>query len=200
MTYNKCQKPLTTTLFVVACNCVFCVGAYFLFSHSLLPLNYFCRGESRSACFSPFPASIRNVKKRLTSMCTLLPLLFSSSSISVETDCTYDHFGADSNCPCCRKEATEEDFMELHIADPSMDKSAKKETATCFQNMFTKHSTSARAVSQADAVRHLMKSVDDNSRMMRFLVKQLVMASTSHGARSVENGRACARFKDEVSE
>ena len=120
--------------------------------------------------------------------------------LSVETDCTYDHFAADSNCPCCRKEAREEDFMELHIADPSTDKNAKKETAACFQNMFTKHSTSARAVSQGDAVRHLMKSVDDNSRMMRFLVKQLVMASTSHGARSVENGRACARFKDEVSE
>lgn len=31
---NRCQKPLSTTLFVCACDCVFCEGRFFPFSNA----------------------------------------------------------------------------------------------------------------------------------------------------------------------
>ena len=39
MTCNKCRKPLSTTIFVVTCNCVFCEGKQ---SHREFLIWYYC--------------------------------------------------------------------------------------------------------------------------------------------------------------
>jgi hypothetical protein len=114
-------------------------------------------------------------------------------------ECTYDHFNASSNCPCCNKTLGADDFLELVIADPSSS-SQQGSLKTTFQSMFTKYSTSASAVSHREMCARILRSMDDDRRSVKFLFKQFVRETASNGARSGHLGTQVQQMTAEITQ
>ena len=171
---NRCSKNLTTTLFVCSCDCVFCEGKSFIL-HRVL-----CQ------CCSD--------------LCTYRPSPFLSLSHPAQ-ECTYEHFNSSSICPCCNKTLGVNDFLELVVADASssqQDSSGSIKSA--FQGMFTKLSSNSRIVSHKDMCSRVLKSLDDNRRTVRFLLKQFVRETNTKGQHSGDLGRENARLQQELTQ
>jgi TolA-binding protein len=134
---------------------------------------------------------------RCHSLQTQLPqtrILFCSYMFQI-TDCTYAHFNSSSTCPSCQRTLQAEDFQELVIADPSSatDEGLKNR----FQTMFTKFSSSSNALSFPDMCKRVLKSLDDDRRVVRCLMKQIVLDLKSAGLQNISLHRAHARLKHE---
>lgn len=114
---------------------------------------------------------------------------------SFSSDCTYNHFNSNSNCPSCGKGLGADDFMELVVADPST--ATQESTKNTFQTMFTKFSTSSKSLSYQEMCTRFIRSMDDCHRAARFLMKQFVSDSNNQGQRSGDMGRAYEKIKEE---
>lgn len=124
----------------------------------------------------------------------------SSPEFKLLTECTYEHFNSCSVCPCCNKALGANDFLELVIADSSSQQDSSSSLKSTFQGMFTKLSSSSRTISHKDMCARVLKSLDDNRRAVRFLLKQFVRETNSTGQRSGDLGRQNAQLQQELTE
>lgn len=85
--------------------------------------------------------------------------------------------------------------MELVVADPS---AATEETLkNTFQTIFTKFSPNSNSLSHQEMCTRLLKSFDNERRVIRFLLKQFVVDGNNRGQRSCGIARELEHFKKE---
>jgi hypothetical protein len=85
--------------------------------------------------------------------------------------------------------------MELVVADPTAATGGTLKNT--FQTMFTKFNSDSNAISHQEICSRLLKSVDDNRRAMRFLLKQYVLQGKAAGRQSGTSDRAIEELKAE---
>jgi hypothetical protein len=181
MSCNRCRKALSTTVFVCACDCVFCEGTECLMGNAME-----CHVV---VLYDNVGFTIANTVHYYT----ISPLLLLLTSILSE--CTYEHFNQSSSCPTCSKKLGAEDFMELVIADPSA--STTEAVKNNFQTIFTKCTKSNNAISHQEMCQRLLKNLDIDRRAVRFLMKQFVNDVNNQGQKSGSIGRAYEVLKQE---
>jgi hypothetical protein len=85
--------------------------------------------------------------------------------------------------------------MELCVADPS---SATQEiTKNTFQTILTKFSSTSKVLSHQEMCSRLLKTLDNDRRVVRFLLKQCVFDSGNQGQKSASVMRAYEKLKQE---
>jgi hypothetical protein len=85
--------------------------------------------------------------------------------------------------------------MELVVADPSAATGGTLKNT--FQTMFTKFASDSNAISHQEICTRILKSVDDNRRALRFLLKQYVLQGKTAGRQSGTSDRAIEELKTE---
>lgn len=68
------------------------------------------------------------------------------------------------------------------------------------QTLFTKSSASAKLLSQQEMCARFLRSMDDNRRAARFLMKQFVVDASNQASRSGDIGRAYEKLKEEITQ
>jgi len=68
------------------------------------------------------------------------------------------------------------------------------------QTLFTKSSASAKLLSQQEMCARFLRSMDDNRRAARFLMKQFVVDASNQASRSGDIGRAYEKLKEEMTQ
>lgn len=112
-------------------------------------------------------------------------------------DCTYSHFNACSVCPICKKTLGPNDFCELVIADPPPNAVGEDTTKNAFQKLFTKHSPHSSYLNHQEMSARLLKILDDERRIVKFLLKQCVVSNSWAVLRTGSVGRAYEELKKE---
>lgn len=85
--------------------------------------------------------------------------------------------------------------MELVVADPSAATGGTLKNT--FQSLFTKFGSDTNAISQQEICTRLLKSMDDDRRALRFLLKQYVLQGKMAGRQSGTSDRTIEELKSE---
>lgn len=115
-------------------------------------------------------------------------------------DCTYSHFESNSQCPTCGKTLTENDFTELVIAQANSTTDIAKSS---LQALFSKHSkspTNSKALPLSDLCYSMVRQIDAMKQSTKFLLKQLLMDSSSANRRNLMLRRQMEMMKNEVTQ
>lgn len=102
-------------------------------------------------------------------------------------DCTYSHFSNSSSCPTCGMTLGADDFLELCVADPSLQETTEK---MAFQEMLTKGSSGSTHLTYQDMCKHALKSMDKSRRTVKFLLKQMVVHHSTYAQSAGSLNRA----------
>lgn len=119
---------------------------------------------------------------------------------SAPIECTYSHFEHNSACPTCSKSLTENDFTELVITQASNSTDVAK---TSLQALFSKHSKSnstSKALPLSDLCYSLVRQLDVMKQSTKFLLKQLLMDSSSSNRKNIMQRRRMEYMKNEVTQ
>ena len=167
---NKCHKPLLTNLFVCTCNCVFCEGK------NRIDLKY-CpySNESLIYALAVFPISLHVLAR-------------------ISTDCTHAHFGDTAKCQCGRM-LQDSDFLELNVADPSLENPQRN----LFQFLFTKSSAALQSLSYLDMTSQLFHQFEYLKAGTKFLVHQMVRDATQYMIRYQHVACQLQKAKQEIT-
>lgn len=184
---NHCRKPLATTCFLCACDCIFCEGKI---THSSDLVNVECRGRKTVDDDSLCVNFVRSTTL-LTLICIYLNLF------PYRTDCTYSHFERRSDCPACGTVLNENDFTELVVADATS--STNEATKNTLQALFVKK-TSSVSLPFSDLCFSLIRQIDAVKISTKFLLKQFLMNASTNGRQSGQAARLCQALKQEVTQ
>jgi hypothetical protein len=130
----------------------------------------------------------------------ILILTVSTRIQNIHSECTYSHFEQSSQCPICTKSLSESDFTELVVADAT---SGTNDIAkTSLQTLFTKQSKSShgsKALPLSDLCFSLVRQIDVVKQSTKFLLKQLLMNSNSHGRKVHHVLRINEKLKNDIT-
>ena len=116
-------------------------------------------------------------------------------------ECTYSHFEQSCKCPICAKTLNENDFTELVVADATG--GIKDIAKTSLQALFSKHSQSSQNDSKAlplsDLCFSLVRQIDVVKQSTKFLLKQLLMDSSSQARKVQSVLRSNEALKHEIT-